>query len=328
MSAPPTARTALVARDLVKTYPAGRGRPPVRALDGLSFEVAAGRIVALLGRNGAGKSTTVKILTTLARPDSGTASVAGFDVLRDQAAVRHSIGLVGQKSGSDPMATGRENLVLAGRIQGLSRPDAAARAAELLTHFDLADAADRPARTYSGGMARKLDVAIGLMHRPRVLFLDEPTTGLDPEARARMWAEIERLAADEQTTVLLTTHYLDEADRLADRVAIVDGGRVVVEGTPDELKSELRGDTVQVELVEATPRALTALASVPGVREASAAGRHLRARAESGARAVPAVLSALDGAGVAVASVTVARPSLDDVYLRHVGRAFTEEVAA
>jgi ABC-2 type transport system ATP-binding protein len=325
MSASPTA--ALRAVDLVKTYPGGRGAASVRALDGLSVDVATGSIVALLGRNGAGKSTTVKILTTLARADSGQAFVAGIDVRRAQDAVRRVIGLVSQKASSDPMATGRENLVLAGRIQGLSRADAAFRAGELLARFDLVDAADRQAKAYSGGMARKLDVAIGLVHRPRVLFLDEPTTGLDPEARAQMWAEIARLSSDEQTTVLLTTHYLDEADRLADRVAIVDAGKVVVEGTPDDLKSELRGDAVHIELAAPSPSALSALSRVPGVREAVLDGSRLRARADSGARAVPSVLAALDLAGVAVASVTVARPSLDDVYLRHVGRAFTEEAA-
>jgi ABC-2 type transport system ATP-binding protein len=177
-------------------------------------------------------------------------------------------------------------------------------------------------------MARKLDVAIGLMHRPRVLFLDEPTTGLDPEGRAEMWAEIGRLAAGEQVTVLLTTHYLDEADRLADRLAIVDHGRLVVEGTPEELKRELRGDTVQIELAaaEAVRGARELLAALRGLDEVESDGAGLRARAESGARAVPAVLAALEGAGIGVASVTVARPSLDDVYLRHAGRSF--EVAA
>jgi ABC-2 type transport system ATP-binding protein len=315
---------ALEAVELVKTYPDGRGAPPIRALDGLSVEVAAGSVFALLGPNGAGKSTTVKILTTLSRPDSGRARVAGIDVLRDPNAARHAIGLVSQKSSSDPMATARENLVLAGRIQGLSGRTARARASELLERFDLTDAADRIAKTYSGGMARKLDVAIGLVHRPQVLFLDEPTTGLDPEARAQMWAEIGRLSADEQMTVLLTTHYLDEADHLADRLAIVDDGRVVVEGTPDELKSELLGDAVHVEVAEqAMARdAQLALDRVLGLREITVDGATLRARADSGARAVPSVLGALDDAGIEVASVTVARPSLDDVYLRYAGRAF------
>ncbi|GAA1877984.1 ATP-binding cassette domain-containing protein [Pseudonocardia ailaonensis] len=313
--APPDA--ALAAVDLVKTYRGG-----VRALDGLSVSAAPGTIVALLGRNGAGKSTTVKILATLARPDSGAAFVAGVDVVRDPDAVRRAIGLVSQKASSDPMATGRENLELAARIQGLSRRDARARAGDLLDRFDLADAGDRRASTYSGGMGRRLDVAIGLVHRPRVLFLDEPTTGLDPQVRAAMWAEIARLATDEQVTVLLTTHYLDEADRLADRVAIVDAGRIVVEGTPDELKSSLRGDTVALD-VEAPSRALAALERVPGLRDTVADGRRIRARID-GERTVPSLLTALDRAGVAALSITVARPSLDDVYLAHVGR----EIAA
>jgi ABC-2 type transport system ATP-binding protein len=319
---------ALRAVDLVKTYP---GKPPVRALDGLSVEVGAGTVFGLLGPNGAGKSTTVKIFTTLSRPDSGSAQVAGLDVARHAEQVRRAIGLVSQKPSSDPMATGRENLVLAGRLQGMSGRDARRRAGELLERFRLADAGDRLVRTYSGGMARKLDVAIGLMHRPAVLFLDEPTTGLDPEARAEMWGEIERLASGEddgeRTTVLLTTHYLEEADRLADRLAIVDRGRVVVEGSPDELKSALRGDRVHVELAEkgdAGPAA-SLLGGLDGLSYPTVEGAGLIARADHGAAAVPAVLAALDDAGVSVASVTVARPSLDDVYLSHVGRTFKED---
>jgi ABC-2 type transport system ATP-binding protein len=316
---------AVRAVDLVKTYP---GKPPVRALGGLSLEVAAGTVVGLLGPNGAGKSTTVKILTTLSRPDSGTAEVAGLDVARDAELVRRAIGLVSQKSSSDPMATGRENLVLAGRLQGMSGRDARHRAGELLTRFRLAEAGDRLARTYSGGMARKLDVAIGLMHRPAVLFLDEPTTGLDPEARAEMWAEIERLTgghdAGEPTTVLLTTHYLDEADRLADRIAIVDQGRVVVEGAPDELKSAMRGDRVHVELAEREDagEAVSLLGKIDSLSYPTVEGASLIARADDGAAAVPTVLATLDEASIPVASVTVARPSLDDVYLSHVGHSF------
>ncbi len=324
-----TGDLALDARDLVKTYPAGHGKDPVRALDGLTFSIASGSVFGLLGPNGAGKSTAVKILTTLSRADSGTATVAGIDVRLAPDRVRRAIGLVSQKASSDPMATGRENLVLAARIQGLLRLAARARADELLDRFGLNDAADRLVRTYSGGMARKLDVAIGLIHRPQVLFLDEPTTGLDPQARAEMWAEIARLAGDEQVTVLLTTHYLDEADRLADRLAIVDHGRVVVEGTPEQLKSELHGDTVQIELdgPDATGAALRLLDRLPGLDGVVADGSVLRARAELGARAVPAVLTALDEAGIAVASVTVARPSLDDVYLRYAGHTFEGDQA-
>ncbi len=315
---------ALRAVNLVKTYP---GKPPVRALDGLSVEVAAGTVVGLLGPNGAGKSTTVKILTTLSRPDSGTAEVAGLDVRRDPDRVRRAIGLVSQKSSSDPMGTGRENLVLAGRLQGMSGRDARRRAGELLDRFRLTEAGDRLARSYSGGMARKLDVAIGLMHRPAVLFLDEPTTGLDPEARAEMWAEIEGLANRGDTTVLLTTHYLEEADRLADRLAIVDHGRVVVEGSPEELKSALRGDRVRVELREKSDagRAGPILGKLDGLSAPAVEGASLIARADNGAAAVPAALAALDDAGIPVASVTVARPSLDDVYLSHVGRTYQED---
>ena len=315
---------ALDAADLVKTYPGGKTAPPIRALDGLSVSVAPGSVFALLGPNGAGKSTAVKILTTLSRADSGRAVVAGHDVATAPDRVRRSIGLVSQKSSSDPLATGRENLVLAGRIQGLTRSAAGARAAELLDRFDLTDAAGRLARTYSGGMARKLDVAIGLVHRPRVLFLDEPTTGLDPQARAQMWAEIARLAGDEQMTVLLTTHYLDEADKLADRVAIVDHGRVVVEGAPEALKAQLHGDAVNVELdsLEDTALAARLLADVPDLWDVTTEGTTLHARTSGGARAVPLVFAALDRDGLAVVSATVARPSLDDVYLRHAGRTF------
>ncbi|UKJ66116.1 ATP-binding cassette domain-containing protein [Cellulosimicrobium cellulans] len=323
--------------DLRKTYPGGRGRPPVHALGGLSFAVPAGTVFALLGPNGAGKSTTAKILTTLSRADSGTATVAGIDVARHPERVRRAIGYVAQKPVTDPMDTGRENLVLAGRLQGLGARDARARATELLERFSLTDAADRLVRTYSGGMARKLDVAMGIVHRPRVLFLDEPTTGLDPEARAEMWAEIERMTARESMTILLTTHYLEEADRLAANLAIVDHGRVAVAGTPDALKDELRGDGIVVELAAPTvaasglpdggaalaARVTAAVGTCAGVREVHVDGRTLRARADSGAVALPAVLTALDAAGLPVASATLARPSLDDVYLRHTGRTFT-----
>ncbi|WP_336722642.1 ATP-binding cassette domain-containing protein [Cellulosimicrobium cellulans] len=328
--------TAIDAVDLRKTYPGGRGRPPVHALDGLSFAVPAGTVFALLGPNGAGKSTTAKILTTLSRADSGTATVAGIDVARHPERVRRAIGYVAQKPVTDPMDSGRENLVLAGRLQGLGARDARARATELLERFSLTDAADRLVKTYSGGMARKLDVAMGIVHRPRVLFLDEPTTGLDPEARAEMWAEIERMTARESMTILLTTHYLEEADRLAANLAIVDHGRVAVAGTPDALKDELRGDGIVVELAAPTvaaselpdggaalvARVTAAVGACAGVRDVHVEGRTLRARADSGAVALPTVLTALDAAGLPVASATLARPSLDDVYLRHTGRTF------
>jgi ABC-2 type transport system ATP-binding protein len=302
---------AIDAHDLVKTYP-----KDVRALDGLSFAVQAGTVFALLGPNGAGKSTTVKILTTLAQADSGTAVVAGLDVRAKAARVRRLIGVVAQLSGADPAATGRENVLLTGRIQGMGGREAARRADDLLGRFGLADAAGRRVRTYSGGMRRRLDVAMGLINRPQVLFLDEPTAGLDPESRSAMWAEIGRLAAAEGLTILLTTHYLEEADHLASRLAIVDRGRVVAEGTPDELKGELRGDAVHAELASGTAPGpvLAALARLTGVREARIEGTSLSARADEGATALPAVIAALEDAGITVRAATVARPSLDDVY--------------
>jgi ABC-2 type transport system ATP-binding protein len=317
---------AIEARQLVKTY-AVRGRKHgIRALDGLDITVPRGMIYGLLGPNGAGKSTTVKILTSLARPDSGEARVEGVDVLARPGQVRHMIGVVAQRSGADPTATGRENLILQGRLYGLRGGTVRARADELLVHFGLTEAAERLVKTYSGGMQRRLDVALGLMHRPAVLFLDEPTTGLDPESRAAMWQEIARLSGGEGMTVLLTTHYLEEADRLASRLAIVDRGRVVTSGTPDELKGELRGDAVQVELpAGADPaRVRQVLAALPAVRDVVIAGRDVSARSDDGAAAVPVVLAELQRAGVNAASVAVARPSLDDVYLRHTGRRYSE----
>jgi ABC-2 type transport system ATP-binding protein len=310
--------SAIEANELVKTYPGD-----VTALDALSFSVDEGTVFGLLGPNGAGKSTTVKILTTLSRPDSGTASVAGYGVLDDPASVREAIGVVAQKSGADVQATGRENLRLQGQVHGMGGRELERRIDALLEQFNLADAADRLVRTYSGGMQRRLDVALALVHGPRVLFLDEPTTGLDPEVRAEMWEEIGRLTGA-GLTVLLTTHYLEEADRLASRLAIVDLGKVVAKGTPDELKRELRGDAIHVELEGATDGAVAnALERIEAIREVVVNGRALHARADDGARAVPAVLAALEGIDVPVASATVARPALDDVYLRYTGRTFS-----
>ena len=322
----PPSTAALEAVDLVKTYAAGRKKPPVRALDGLTFSVPEGVVLGLLGPNGAGKSTTVKILTTLSRADSGTARVAGLDVVRDQQAVRLAIGYVPQMSSADPMATGIENLVLSGRVYGLSRQDAVRRSAELLERFGLTEAGGRQVRTYSGGMQRKLDVALGLVHRPRVLFLDEPTTGLDPEARADLWAEVEQLSGTEGLTVLLTTHYLEEADRLASQLAIVDHGKVVAEGTPEALKAELRGDSIQVDLADpdSDGRARALMRRVPGIGEIVVEGNTLRARVDHGATAVPAVLGVLEEQAIPVSAVTVSRPSLDDVYLRYTGRSFQD----
>jgi ABC-2 type transport system ATP-binding protein len=325
-----TTDRAIEARQLVKTYAVRGEKHGIRALDGLDISVPRGMIYGLLGPNGAGKSTTVKILTSLARPDSGEARVEGVDVLARPGQVRHMIGVVAQRSGADPTATGRENLILQGRLYELRGASVRARADELLAHFGLTEAAGRLVRTYSGGMQRRLDVALGLMHRPAVLFLDEPTTGLDPESRAAMWQEIARLAGGEGMTVLLTTHYLEEADRLASRLAIVDRGRVVITGTPDELKGELRGDAVQVELPADADaaRVRRVLEVLPAVRDVVIAGRDVSARSDDGAAAVPVVLAELQRAGVNAASVAVARPSLDDVYLRHTGRRYSESESA
>jgi ABC-2 type transport system ATP-binding protein len=312
--------TAIEATGLRKHYP-----PDVQALDGLDLAVEEGTIFALLGPNGAGKSTTVRILTTLTTPDEGAAVVAGHDVLAAPDRVRRSIGVVGQKHGFDPEATGRENLVLQGAIYDLTGRTLSGRVGELLGRFNLADAADRRAKTYSGGMQRRLDIAMGLLHHPAVLFLDEPTTGLDPEARVDMWAEIDRLAREEKMTILLTTHYLDEADELAARVAIVDRGRIVASGTPDDLKEELEGDSLHFELAEPSDGSVAdVLHAVEGLADVSVDGRFVRARARHGATAMPPALAALEAAGYAVTSVTMSRPSLDEVYLRHAGRSFRD----
>ena len=320
---------AIEAHQLVKTYAARGSKQGIRALDGLDISVPRGIIYGLLGPNGAGKTTAVKILTSLARPDAGTARVEGIDVLARPVQVRQVIGVVAQRSGADPTATGRENLILQGRLYGLRGQQPRVRADELLGHFGLTEAAGRLVKTYSGGMQRRLDVALGLIHRPAVLFLDEPTTGLDPEARTAMWQEIARLATQEGLTVLLTTHYLEEADRLASRLAIVDRGRVVTSGTPDELKGELRGDVVHVELPADTDAGLVrnVLAGLPGVRDVLIADRDVSARSDDGAAAVPVVLAELQRAGINAASVAVARPSLDDVYLRQVGRRYGESAS-
>ncbi|MDX6513354.1 MAG: type transport system ATP-binding protein [Gaiellaceae bacterium] len=311
---------AIVVDALTKRYGS------VQALDGVSFAVREGEVFGLLGPNGAGKSTTVRVLTTLTRPDGGSAQVAGRDVVREPDAVRRSIGYVPQESGIDREATGRENLMLQGRIQGEGGATLRKRVTELLDLVGITDAADRVVRGYSGGMKRRLDVALGLVHRPSVLFLDEPTTGLDPEARAVMWEELGQLAAGESLTILLTTHYLEEADQLADRLAIVSQGKVVVEGTPEDLKRGLRGDAVSIELQDGSLDAAQEVVRRVGAKpEAVVDERTFVSRVDNGAKALPEILGALDASGIGVASVTVSRPSLDDVYLHFTGRRFAKE---
>lgn len=322
---------AIVADDLVKIYRSRRAE--VRAVDGLSFTVPTGRVFGLLGPNGAGKSTTTKILTTLSAPTAGTARVAGHDVRRSPDAVRTAIGYVSQGSSTDPQLTARENLEIAARLRGASSGDARARAVQLLADFGLDHAARRPVSTFSGGMRRRLDVAAALVHRPTVLFLDEPTTGLDPEARAAMWAEIRRLSGEEAFTVVLTTHYMEEADRLADDLLIVNGGRAVVQGTPEQLKLALRGDSVRVSLIEPDPAAVRAAVSgLAGLRdvlvEVSGIGGTLAARTDDASAAVGSVIAALDAAGIRYGQVAASHPTLDDVYLHFVGHTFGDGVPA
>jgi ABC-2 type transport system ATP-binding protein len=311
---------AIVVEELRKRY------GDVQALDGVSFSVRDGEVFAVLGPNGAGKSTTVRVLVTLTSADTGTAAVVGHDVRRGQNDVRRVIGYVPQDSGVDQFGTGRENLMLQGRVQGMAGRDLRTRVEQLLELVGIADAADRIVKGYSGGMRRRLDIALGLVHRPRVLFLDEPTTGLDPEARVAMWDEVSRLARAESLTILLTTHYLEEADQLADRLAIVSRGKIVVEGTPAELKAGLSGDAVQVELENgAVDEAKRVLAGVGATPEQVLDGKTIVSRVQNGGRALPGIISALEAAGIGVASVSLSRPSLDDVYLHFTGRDFSSE---
>jgi ABC-2 type transport system ATP-binding protein len=309
----------------------------VRALDGVDFEVAPGTVLGLLGPNGAGKTTAVRVLATLLKPDAGSARVTGLDVVADAPRLRERIGLAGQYAAIDENLTGLENLVMVGRLYGMPRPAAKARGLELLERFELLDAARRPAKTYSGGMRRRLDLAAALVAKPPVLFLDEPTTGLDPRSRLELWTTIEELVAD-GTTVLLTTQYLDEADRLADSIAVVDRGRVIATGTPDELKDRVGGERLEVHLATngaAAQRAIAALAPMSDdapVLDGDTVTLTVRGRTGVIVEAV----RRLDDAGVEVADLSLRRPTLDDVFLTLTGHAAevadaddgTEEVAA
>jgi ABC-2 type transport system ATP-binding protein len=298
----------------------------VEAVAGVDLRVEAGSIFGFLGPNGAGKTTTLRILATLLPPTDGLARVMGADVAREPEEVRRRIGYVAQSGGSDPRMSGRGELVMQGRLFGMSGPDSHERATHLLEAFDLADSGDRPTDTYSGGMRRRLDVAIGMVHRPGLLFLDEPTTGLDPQARARMWDEVRRLR-ESGTTVFLTTHYLDEADALCDRLAIIDHGRIVAEGTGPELKRAIAGDVLTIGVDGKGELVAQLLAAQPFVREAGFADGTVRLYVDDGEASLPLVLRILDGQGLAPQALALHRPSLDDVFLRQTGRSLRESAA-
>ena len=315
---------AIEAVGLAKAY----GR--TRALAGLDLEVGAGEILGVLGPNGAGKTTAVRVLTTLLRPDRGTARVAGHDVVTEAALVRREIGLTGQYAALDECLTGRANLVMVGQLGRLSGRQARQRASELLARFDLSDAADRGVKTYSGGMRRRLDLAASLVGRPRILFLDEPTTGLDPRSRLVTWAAVRELAAG-GTTVLLTTQHLDEADQLADRIAVVDHGTVIAEGTAAQLKAKVGGERVQLTIAPGS--GLAAARDVlgrhaDGPPQVDEAARTVEAAVVAGPRRMPDIVRDLDAAGVLLDDIAIRRPSLDDVFLTLTGRAAGDGVPA
>jgi ABC-2 type transport system ATP-binding protein len=308
---------AIEAEGLVKVF----GR--TRALDGIDLQVGAGTILGMLGPNGAGKTTTVRVLTTLLRPDLGTARVAGFDVRTEAAQVRREIGLTGQYAALDESLTGRANLIMVGQLCRMSKKQAKHRAAELLDEFDLTDAADRGVKTYSGGMRRRLDLAASLVARPSILFLDEPTTGLDPRSRVVTWDAVRALTAT-GTTVLLTTQHLDEADQLADLITVVDHGRVIAEGTSAELKAKVGGERVLITVAAQSDlgAARNVLAGIAdGPPQTDPAARTVEAPVDGGARRMPEIVRELDAAGVLLDDLGIRRPSLDDVFLTLTGRA-------
>ncbi|HEY2597572.1 MAG TPA: ATP-binding cassette domain-containing protein [Candidatus Dormibacteraeota bacterium] len=298
----------------------------VEAVAGVDMAVRKGEIFGFLGPNGAGKTTTLRMLATLLPPSGGTATVAGCDLLKQPGHVRARIGYVGQAGGSDREITGRTELVFQGRLYGMPLAAAKERAADLIEMLELEVCADRKVATYSGGQKRRLDIGLGLVHDPQLLFLDEPTTGLDPQSRARVWDEVRRMH-DRGTTVFLTTHYLDEADALCDRIAIIDHGKIVTLGSPEELKREVAGDLVSLSVVGTAQAALDLIKEQPFVREATIEDGMVRLYVDRGEVAMPAILRLLDSAGMQLVTIGLHRPSLDDVFLRKTGRSLRETPA-
>jgi ABC-2 type transport system ATP-binding protein len=313
---------SVIAENLVKTYDKGR----VRALDDLSLDVEEGTVLGVLGPNGAGKTTTVRILSTLLRPDSGSASVAGIDVIKNPEKVREVIGLSGQYAAVDEILTGYDNLVMFGELYHLGKKQAVLRANELLERFSLTEAAKRPIKTYSGGMRRRLDLAASLIVKPKVLFLDEPTTGLDPRGRQEMWGVIQELVKG-GVTLLLTTQYLEEADQLADEIAVIDTGKVIARGTSDALKKQVGGERLEVVVEQVhVAKAMEIVAAVSGHKASLDEGlRQISSPVSTGSAALFEVLKALDGAGIHALDVGLKRPSLDDVFLALTGHIAEEK---
>jgi ABC-2 type transport system ATP-binding protein len=311
---------AIVAEDLVKVY-GGK----VRAVDGVSFEVRPGEIFGFLGPNGAGKTTSVSMLSAGLRPTSGRAVVDGLEVSRNPEQVKRHIGVIFQESTADGDLTGRENLEIAAGAYGMARAEGRKRADELLEKMHLGDSAERFAKTYSGGMRRRLELAVGLVHQPRILFLDEPTLGLDPQGRAGFWEFIQKIRQESGTTVFVTTHYLDEADTLCERIAIIDHGKIVATGTPTELKDRLGGDIVTLKTATAAPDMTGVLQALAGVSSLQKKDASYRVKCSNGETFVPLAVEAISRAGVGVTGVIVKRPSLDEVFLEFTGREYREE---
>ncbi len=310
-------------RDLAKVYPDG-----TKAVQGVTFQVRRGEFFGFLGPNGAGKSTTIKMLITLLSKTSGEARLFGLDSGEDADAIRRRIGYSAQEIGLDDELTGRENLLLQGRLYHLPKVELKQRVDELLTLMDLSADADRPAGSYSGGMRKRLDLATGLIHRPELLFLDEPTTGLDPQNRAGLWKHLERLNKQEGLTIFLTTHYMEEADRLCDRLAIIDLGRIIAEGSPSQLKAQLGGDVVALTFKEgeaAKERSASLLQGLPFVREVTANEDGVNVIVADGGAVVPELLRVLSEAGLSVARLNMTSPTLDDVFLKHTGHSIRQE---
>jgi len=316
------------AKGLARTFKS-RGRS-VEAVRGVDLSVNDGEIVGFLGPNGAGKTTTLRMLTTLLRPTAGTATVAGSDLLRDPAGVRRRIGYVPQAigvtaGGTDPNCMVQEELKIQGRVYRLSAAEAAERASLLTRQLDLSGLESRLCKTLSGGQRRRLDIALGLIHSPAVVFLDEPTTGLDPQSRSNLWDHISDLRSKLGTTIFLTTHYMEEADVLCDRVLVIDHGKIIAEGVPDELKRQISGDVVTLSVNGDAAQAKSILADQPGVRESTLDGRAIRMTVEHGEEALPGMLRALDADGISLASIQLARPTLDDVFLTLTGRSLRDD---